>query len=155
MPLPRPAAGEGRAAEGRAAEGLSSTVTSAGALWLEPSSRRSFAVHDFVMDDEVVLAERDQPFVLHPSELPGQGRPVDVQIVGQLLAVERDIELRAAYLYGDGVQVGEKPGADGSGRGMKAPLRQDKVLVRRDDEEVGRQPVPGAVSSDQSRFSID
>ena len=81
MPLPRPAAGEGRAAEG-----LSSTVTSAGALWLEPSSRRSSAADDFVMDDEVVLAECDQPFVLHPSELPGQGRPVDVQIVGQLLA---------------------------------------------------------------------
>ena len=62
------------------------------------------------MEDEVVLAERDQPFVLHPSELPGQGRPVDVQIVGQLLAVERDVELRAACLYGDGVQVGEEPG---------------------------------------------
>ena len=93
-------------------EGLSSTVTSAGALWLGPSSRRSYAADDFVMDDEVVLAECDQSFVLHPSELPGQGRPVDVQIVGQLLTVERDVELRAARLYGDGVQVGEESGAD-------------------------------------------
>ena len=115
-------------------------MKSAGALWLVTLSKRSFAVHNLIMDDEVVFAERDQPLVLHPSKLPGQGRPVDVQIVGQLLAVERDVELRAACLYGDGVQVGEEPGADGPGRGMKAPLRQDKVLVRRDDEEVGRQP---------------
>ena len=92
------------------------------------------------MDDEVVLAECDQSFVLHPSELPGQGRPVDAQVVGQLLAVERDVELRAACLDGDGVQVGEEPGADGPGRRMKASFRQDEVLVRRDDEKVGRQP---------------
>ena len=117
---------------------------------------RSFAVHDLVVDDEVVFTERDQPLVLHPPELPGQGRPVDVQIVGQLLAVERDVELRAACLDGDGVQVGEEPGADGPGRRMKASFRQDEVLVRRDDEEVGRQPEqPGVGTSRRTPEGAD
>ena len=55
-------------------------------------------------DDEVVPVERDQPRVAHLPQLLGERCPFDAQVIGQLLAVEGEVELPAVPLEGNGLR---------------------------------------------------
>lgn len=56
---------------------------------------------------ERILMKINQTFLLHFAKLFGKGTPVEIQIIGHLLAVKRNLETGAAGLSGLGGKVSQ------------------------------------------------
>ena len=54
---------------------------------------------------EVVLPALQDPVLLHPREFLGHVGPFQIQVVGQLLPVKRNVEFRRMLLKGNGIQI--------------------------------------------------
>ena len=91
----------------------------------------------WLQQPEVVFVEVDETFGAHFTELVGEGTAVEVEIVGQLLAVEGDVEFRTSFLAGLGLEVGEDPAADVFGGGVEAAIGQLQILTPGYKEQVG------------------
>lgn len=66
---------------------------------------------------------------LHLAEFVGEGAAVDPQIICQLLAVKGDVELVVALFLCKKRQIGQKPAADGLGRGVEDVAGHMQVLL--------------------------
>ena len=76
----------------------------------------------------MVFTEGEQPVPLHFAQLVRQGAAVRAEIIGKLLAVERDIERIAAVLHGLRGQIGQQPAAQGFRRCVEEFARQGQVF---------------------------
>ena len=89
----------------------------------------------------MVFAEGDQPVALHFTQLGRQRAAVCVQVIRELLAVERDVERIAAALHRLRGQVGQQPPAQRLGRGMEDLARQGQVFARGDVQQAAQQRI--------------
>ena len=81
-----------------------------------------------------------QSFPGHLAQLVGQGAPVHIEVIGQLLPVVGDGEAPAAAADRLLRQVGEEPPPDGAGGGVEDLPGEVQVLLGREGQQVADQP---------------
>ena len=89
------------------------------------------------MNDEMTFPGQDQSFLLHLPQFLGQGRPVQIQIIGKLLAVKGDIEFLTAFLQGYCIQKGHDPSAYAFRGDVETPPGQMQVLMSGNGQQIG------------------
>ena len=85
---------------------------------------------------KMVFPETDKSFFLHAAQFLGKCGPFQIQVIGQLLAVKRDVKLPAPFLEGNGIEVGHHPAADGFLRDVKAAPGKVEILPDGDQEQI-------------------
>ena len=105
----------------------------------------------------MVPAVFEHSLVAHTAQLLGERAAVEVEVVGQLLAVEGNGKFRAALAGGLKGQVGEQAAPDGLGGGVKNPPGQGQIFPGRDGQQVADQAAvvaAGAAAGGQQPLSV-
>ena len=89
----------------------------------------------------MIALDRDETVFLHFAELVAHRAAVDIQIVGELLAVEGDLKFAAAPLDRFVGQEGQQAAADRLGTRQDTPAREVQILARGDEEQIADQLV--------------
>ena len=88
---------------------------------------------------KAVLFKGQQALVPHLAQLLGEGAAVQIEVVGQLLPVERDLELQTAAAGGLCGKVGQQTAPHGLGGGAEDALRKAQVFAHGHREQVAQQ----------------
>ena len=87
----------------------------------------------------MVLFKFQQAFVPHPAQLLGEGAAVKVEVIGHLLAVEGNLELRAVGFCRLRGKVGQQPSPHRLGRGAEDTLGKAQVLAHGNGQQIVQQ----------------
>ena len=100
-----------------------------------------------LVEDKVVPVRLQKPLPAHFAQFIGQGAAVHIQVVGQLLAAEGDVEFQPALLGRLEGEIGEKPAPDGFGGGVEDAPGEGQIFVGGNGQQIGHQTaVMGALT---------
>ncbi len=84
----------------------------------------------------MVFPETYETVFVHTSQLFGKGTSVEIEVVGHLLSVERDVEFFAVTFKGDKIQVRSDSRSGVFGGGTYDTLRKGEVFFRRNGKQI-------------------